>query len=226
MTLGVITYKKGMTTILNDDGSSVPVTIVEYIPMTVTQIKTESTDGYNAIQVGYISTRQHRITNSRRIHQAKEVKRDKAGKPKDIIYYEGGPFKNLMEFRIDNPGDFELGQVITCDILKEGIKVDAIGITKGKGFQGAMKKYHFHGQSASHGIKGTHRRPMSGGATDAARTFKGKRGPGHMGNVRYTQKNLELVKIDKELNILAIKGAVPGPNGGEIIIKPAKGTGH
>lgn len=226
MTMGVITYKRGMTTILNDDGTSDAVTLVEYVPMTVVQIKTESTDGYNAIQVGYNQVRQHKLTKAERAHQAKEVKRDKAGKISDVVFHEGGPFKKLKEFRVDNPKDYQLGQVIMPDFLEEGAKIDAIGITKGKGFAGAMKRYHFRGQSSSHGTKGTHRKPMSGGATDAARTFKGKRGPGHMGFAKYTQKNLVLVKIDKELNLFAIKGAVPGPDGGEIVIKPAKGTGH
>lgn len=226
MALGVITNKRGMTTILADDGASHPVTLVEYIPMTVIQIKTEATDGYNAIQVAYKPVRAHKLNNAEKVHQAKEVKRDKNKKITDIIYYENGPFRKLKEFRVDDPKEFELGQVIDPGFIAEGIIVDAIGITKGKGFAGAMKRYHFHGQSSSHGVKGTHRKPMSAGATDAARTFKGKKMPGHMGVVRFTQKNLKVIKVDSELHLFAIKGAVPGPNGGEVVIQPAVGTGH
>ena len=226
MTLGVVTYKRGMTTMLTDDGLSETVTLVEHVPMTVIQIKTESTDGYNAVQVGYNPARPHKLTKAERVHQAKEVKRDKDGKIKDIIFHENGPFRNLKEFRFDDPKQIELGQIIDPAFIEEGTIVDAIGITKGKGFAGAMKRHHFHGQSSSHGVKGTHRRPMSGGATDAARTFKGKRGPGHMGFVRFTQKNLVVLKIDQELNLFAIKGSVPGPNGCMVEITPAKGTGH
>lgn len=226
MTLGVVTYKRGMTTILTEDGESQSVTLVEYVPMTVVQIKTDATDKYNAIQVAYNPIRDFKLTRAEKVHQAKEIKRDESGKIKDIIYHEGGPFSKLKEFRVDSPMDFEIGQVVSIDFITEGILVDAIGITKGKGFAGAMKRYHFRGAPGSHGTSRTHRKPMSGGATDAARTFKGKRGPGRMGNARYTQKNLTVIKIDSELNLLAIKGAVPGPNGGEIVISPARGTGH
>ncbi|MBU1023130.1 50S ribosomal protein L3 [bacterium] len=226
MNLGIVTYKRGMTTILTEEGHSIPVTLVEYVPMTVVQIKTEATDKYSAIQVGYNPTRDHRLTRAEKVHQAKTVKRDKDGKIKDIIYHEGGPFHNLKEFRVDSAMDFEIGQVVSIDFISEGQIVDAIGTTKGKGFAGGMKRHHFRGQSSSHGVSKTHRKPMSGGATDAARTFKGKRGPGHMGNVRYTQKNLKVVKIDTDLNLFAIQGSVPGPNGGEIVITPAKRTGH
>jgi large subunit ribosomal protein L3 len=226
MALGLVTYKRGMTTVLNDDGTSEAVTLVEFIPMTVIQIKTESTDGYNAIQVGYSPTRQHKLSKAERVHQAKEVKRDKDGKIKDIIFFENGPFGKLKEFTVDDPKQYELGQVISPEFITEGSMVDAIGISKGKGFAGAMKRHHFHGQSGSHGISKTHRKPMSGGATDAARTFKGKRGPGHMGFVRFTQKNLKVLKIDGEISLFAIKGSVPGANGTMIEITPAKGTGH
>ena len=226
MTLGVVTYKRGMTTILTKEGESLPVTLVEYVPMTVVQIKTDATDKYNAIQVAYNPTRDSKLSKAEKVHQAKEIKRDDKGKIKDIIYHENGPFAKLTEFRVESPMDYEIGQVVSIDFITEGILVDVAGITKGKGFAGAMKRYHFRGAPGSHGTSRTHRKPMSGGATDAARTFKGKRGPGHMGNVRYTQKNLEVVKIDKELNLFAIKGAVPGPNGGEVIISLARGTGH
>lgn len=226
MTLGVITYKRGMTTMLTEKGESLHVTLVEYVPMTVVQIKTDATDKYNAIQIAYKPTRDHKLTRAEKVHQAKEVKRDDKGKIKDIIYHENGPFAKLKEFRVESSTDFEIGQVLSIDFIEEGVLVDVCGITKGKGFAGAMKRYHFKGQSSSHGVSGTHRKPMSAGSTDAARTFKGKRGPGHMGHVRYTQKNLKIVSIDKELNLFAIKGAVPGPNGGEVVISLARGTGH
>jgi len=226
MTLGSITYKRGMTTILEDDGSCIPVTIVEFVPMTVIQVKTKATDGYGAIQVGYDTTRVHRVNKAEKVHQATDVTRDKKGKISDIKFHEGGPFKKLKEFRIDNPQDYAPGQVIIPDFITEGTVVDAIGITKGKGFAGAVKRYHFRGQSRSHGTSKTHRKPMSAGATDAARCFKGKRGPGHMGFGRHTEKNLVVVKVDNELKLFALRGAVPGPDGGEIIIKPARGAGH
>jgi len=226
MTIGAITYKRGMTTILADDGASIPVTLVEYFPMTVIQIKTEATDGYNAIQIGYRPTKPHRISNAERVHQAMEVKRNKNKKAENVVFHEGGPFAALKEFRIENPKDFQLGQVIKPDFIAEGSLVDAIGITKGKGFDGAVKRYHFRGAPRSHGTSKTHRKPMSAGGTDAARCFKGKRGPGHMGDARHTEKNLLVVKVDEDLCLFALRGAVPGPDGGEIIIKPARGTGH
>jgi large subunit ribosomal protein L3 len=226
MTLGSITYKRGMTTILSDDGSCVPVTIVEFVPMTVIQVKTEAKDGYCAIQVGYDPTKTHRVNKAEKVHQATDVTRDKKSKISDIKFHAGGPFRRLKEFRIDNPQDYKPGQVIIPDFISEGTVVDAVGTTKGKGFAGAVKRYHFRGQSRSHGTSKTHRKPMSAGATDAARCFKGKRGPGHMGVAHHTEKNLVVVKVDSDLNLFAIRGAVPGPDGGEIIIKPALRAGH
>ena len=226
MTLGSITYKRGMTTMLTADGSCIPVTLVEYVPMTVIKVKTEATDGYSAIQVGYDPTKPHRLSKAQKGQQAIEVERDKNRKVVDIKFHEGGPFRKLKEFRVENPQDFKPGQVVTPDFIAEGARVDAIGITKGKGFAGVVKRHHFRGQSRSHGTSKTHRKPMSGGATDAARCFKGKRGPGHMGFDRHTEKNLLVIKVDSDLKLLALRGAIPGPDGGEILIKPARGTGH
>jgi len=221
---GLIGRKMGMTSVYTEDGSRIPVTLIEVGPCTVVQVKkSDSRDGYDAVQIGY-----------------QPVKMDKLTKPMQGHFRKAGfkeGFSILREMRADKPDELEPGTVVTADqIFKEQSKVKVTGTSIGKGFAGAMKRYGFKGAPASHGASKVHRRPMSAGATDAARVFKGKRSPGHMGNRRVTVKNLEIVRIkpldgpapeqaepkdqEKEQKeqktaaatryIIAIKGSVPG----------------
>jgi len=204
----MIGKKVKMGNVFMEDGRSIPVTFIDLFPLTVTQVKrADGPDGYSAIQVGYNRVSGHRLTRARSGHQKK---------------IEGKPFKNLIEFRIDNPSNYEIGKEVGFDFAKIGDRVDVIGISKGRGFTGVVKRYHFRGAPASHGTSQVHRKPMSGGATDAARVFKGTRKPGHMGAINVTVKRLEIVLFDRETGILALKGAVPGPSGGLVRIIPSR----
>jgi len=206
MALELLGHKIKMGNIFKEDGSRITVTFVELLPLTVTQVKREDgPDGYSAIQVGWEPVPGHRLTRAQVGHQ------------KNIT---GKPRRRLTEFRLDNPGEFEVNQEIRWDAVKVGDPVDVVGTTKGRGFAGVIKRHHFHGQPASHGISKTHRKPMSAGATDAARVFKGIRKPGHMGNAQRKVRNLKIVLIDAEQGIVAVSGAVPGPNGRLLRIIP------
>ncbi|MGI8924548.1 MAG: 50S ribosomal protein L3 [Fimbriimonadales bacterium] len=193
---GILGRKIGMTHLFNEQGKMVPVTVIEAGPVVVTQVKTEETDGYAAVQVGYEEQKVRKVT----FPMAGHLK--KAG---------AGPLKVLREFRSKEIA-VEPGQIVGVDIFEAGEKVRVEGISKGKGFAGVMKRHHFHGQHASHGYM-THRRPLSNGATGPARVFKGKKGPGHMGHEQVTQGGLKVVQVDAERNLLLVSGSVPGPNG-------------
>nr|WP_120167043.1 50S ribosomal protein L3 [Thermohalobacter berrensis] len=201
---GILGKKIGMTQIFRENGEVVPVTVIEAGPVTVVQKKTEEKEGYNSVQVGFEDAKEKKVNKPLKGHF------DKSG-----VNYK----KHLTEFRVDNPDDYEVGQEIKADVFEEGDKVDVTGISKGKGFQGAIKR---HGQSRgpeTHGSK-YHRRPGSMGASaDPSRVFKGKKLPGHMGHEKVTVANLEVVKVDTERNLLLVKGAVPGPKGGLLTIK-------
>ncbi|MCC5912588.1 MAG: 50S ribosomal protein L3 [Clostridiaceae bacterium] len=201
---GLIGKKVGMTQVFNEDGVVVPVTVIEVQPNVVAQVKTNEKDGYNAVQIGYDVVKEKNVNKPLKGHF------DKAGV---------APQRRLREFRGENVGEFTAGQEIKADIFQVGEKVDITGISKGKGFQGVIKR---HGQSRgpmSHGSR-YHRRPGSMGASAyPGRVFKGKKLPGHMGAVQVTVQNLEVVKIDAERNALLVKGAVPGPKKGLLIIK-------
>ena len=181
----------------------VPVTVVQAGPVFVTQLKSEEVDGYTAVQVGYGEAKESKLTFPKFGHLKK------AGLTKNL--------KTLKEFRIDSIEGLTLGQEITVDIFAEGEKITVTGTSKGRGFAGGVKRYHFKGQHMTHGYM-THRRPLSNGATGPQRVFKGKRGPGHMGDATVTQKGLKVVKIDAERNLILIDGSVPGPNGAPVMI--------
>jgi large subunit ribosomal protein L3 len=199
MALELIGHKVKMGNIFKEDGTRVPVTFVELIPLTVIQIKRkDGPDKYSAIQVGWKPTPGHRLSRAEVGHQ------------KNIT---GKPRRELMEIRLDDVSSYQIDHELKWDALEVGKKVNVISKSKGRGFAGVVKRYHFHGQSRSHGTSQVHRKPMSGGATDAARVFKGTRKPGHMGNINVTVKNLEVILLDNNSGIVAIKGAVPGPNG-------------
>lgn len=201
---GILGRKVGMTHIFNDAGKMVPVTVVEAGPVFVTQIKTEDNDKYSAVQVGYGEAKDKNLTFPKFGHLKK------AGVGKNL--------RTLKEFRVDSTDGFELGQEIGVDIFTEGEAVTATGFSKGRGFAGGVKRYHFKGQHMTHGYM-THRRPLSSGATGPQRVFKGVKKPGHMGDAQVTQKGLKVVRVDAERNLLLIDGSLPGPNGALVIIK-------
>ncbi len=209
MTIGVIGRKHGMTRIFTPEGESVPVTVIEVEPNRITQLKTEETDGYRALQVTVGSRRASRVTKPMAGHFAK------AG-------VEAG--RGLWEFRLaDGEGDdLAVGGEITVGIFEEGQKVDVTGTTIGKGFAGTVKRHNFAMKDATHGNSLSHRTPGSIGQNQTpGRVFKGKRMAGHMGNVRRTVQTLDVVRVDVERNLLLVKGAVPGSKGSDVIVRPA-----
>ena len=201
---GIIGKKIGMTHVFNDDGKMVPVTVVEAGPVYVTQLKSLDKDGYTAVQVGYGDAKEKNLTFPKFGHLKK------AGLTKNL--------RTLKEFRVESTDGLELGQEVNVSIFVDGEAVAVTGFSKGRGFAGGVKRYHFKGLHMTQGYM-THRRPLSNGATGPQRVFKGKRGPGHMGDAQVTQRGLKIVRIDAERNLLLIDGSVPGPNGAEVIIK-------
>ncbi len=209
MAIGLIGKKAGMTRVFTDEGASIPVTVVEVDPNRVTQVRTEETDGYRAFQVTTGKRRASRVSKPLAGHYAK------AGT-------EAG--RGLWEFRLaDGEGDdIEVGKQLSVDLFEAGQKVDVAGTTIGKGFAGGVKRHNFHMQDATHGNSISHRAPGSiGQCQTPGRVFKGKRMAGHMGAVRRTTQNLEVVRVDTERNLLLIKGSVPGAKGGDVIVTPA-----
>jgi len=209
MTIGVIGRKRGMTRIFSQDGASIPVTVIEVEPNRVTQLKSVESDGYGALQVAAGKRRPTRVTKPLAGHFAK------AG-------VEAG--RKLVEFRLgDGEGaDLAPGAEIKVDIFEAGQLVDVTGTTIGKGYAGTVKRHNFRTQDATHGNSVSHRAPGSIGQNQSpGRVFKGKRMSGHMGNVRRTVQNLEVVRVDPERNLLLVKGAVPGATGGDVIVRPA-----
>lgn len=203
MPKGILGKKIGMTQIFTDAGIAVPVTVVEAGPCLVVQKKTVDSDGYNAVQLGFGTKRENLLNKPTKGHLAKAGVR---------------PVRFLRELKVEDPETFQVGQEITADIFALGEKVDVVGTSKGKGFAGGIKRHNFHRGPMTHGSK-YHRRPGSSAAKGPARTFKGRKLPGHMGVARVTVQNLEIVKVDAERNLLAIKGAVPGPRGGLLMVK-------
>jgi large subunit ribosomal protein L3 len=208
MALGLIGRKVGMTRIFTEDGVSIPVTVIEATPNRVTQVKTEATDGYNALQVTAGEKKASRVNKPEAGHFAK------AG-------VEAG--RGLWEFRLSgDEGDFEVGNEITVEVFNDVKKVDVTGTSKGKGFQGGVKRWNFSMQDATHGNSLSHRAPGSIGQNQSpGKVFKGKKMAGHMGAERVTTQNLEVVRVDAERGLLLVKGAVPGAVNGDVIVKPA-----
>jgi large subunit ribosomal protein L3 len=207
MTVGIVGRKSGMTRVFTEDGVSVPVTVVEVVPNRVTQIKEQDTDGYRAIQV---------TTGNR--------KTSKVSKPEAGHFAAAGveAGTGLWEFRLDGSDEaFEVGAELTVERFEQGQKVDVAGQSKGKGFQGAVKRWNFRMQDATHGNSLSHRAPGSlGQCQTPGRVFKGKKMAGHMGAERVTTQGLEVVRVDVERNLLLIKGSVPGAPGGDVIVRP------
>lgn len=195
-----------MGNIFLEDGRRVTVTFLELVPLTVTQVKTAGgRDSYSAIQVGFDPVPGHRLTRAEVGHQKK---------------IKGRPFRRLTEMRIENPSDFHVDQKLALDFIKQGDRVVIQATSKGRGFTGVVKRYHFRGAPGSHGTSKVHRKPMSAGGTDAARVFRGTRKPGHMGAEKCTVKNLVVALLDTENGIIALRGAIPGPPGGLVRIIP------
>jgi len=207
--MSLVGRKCGMTRVFTEDGVSIPVTVIEAQPNRITQVKTVETDGYRALQV---------VAGSRR---ASRVRKPAAGHFA-AAKVEAGDL--ITEVRLDDAdeGEFEKGNELKVDLFEEGQKVDVIGTSIGKGFAGAIKRWNFSMQDATHGNSLAHRAPGSIGQNQTpGRVFKGKKMAGHMGNVRRTVQNLEVVRVDAERNLLLIKGAVPGHRGGRVVVRPA-----
>ena len=210
---GILGRKLGMTQIFDEENRVIPVTVVEAGPCVVTQIRTEETDGYSAIQIAY-----------------GEIDPRKAKKPQAGHYKKAGqnPRRHVAEIRMDDTSAYELGQEVTVNIFDGDTFVDVAGTTKGKGYAGAMKRHGFAGQGAAHGNQAAHRRVGSiGGCATPGRVFKGTRMAGRMGGNRVTTQNLKIQRIDGDSNLLLIKGAIPGAKGSLVTVKTAvKGGAH
>jgi large subunit ribosomal protein L3 len=204
---GLIGKKIGMTQIFDEAGSAIPVTLIEAGPCYVTQVRTPENDGYSAVQLGFDEVKPKRLTGGEMGH----LKRSNTP-----------PLRYLREFRSKDPS-VEEGAVVKVDLFTVGEHVDVVGTSKGRGFAGAVKRYHFKGGPKTHGQSDRERAPGSRGAgTTPGRVYKGSRGPGHMGDDRVTSQNLVIALVDAERNLLGVRGAVPGARGGLVMIKEAR----
>ena len=207
---GILGAKLGMTQVFDENNRVVPVTVVKAGPCVITGIRTEETDGYNAVQIAFGAIDPRKVT-----------------KPVAGQFEKAGatPRRHIAEIRLENAeqaAGFEIGQEIGADVFEDGAFVDVTGTSKGKGFAGTMKRHGFAGQGASHGTQAVHRKPGSiGGAATPGRVFKGKKMAGRMGNERVTTMNLKVHKVDAEAGVLLIKGAIPGRNGGLVMVRSA-----
>jgi large subunit ribosomal protein L3 len=209
MTIGLVGRKAGMTRVFTDAGETVPVTVIEVLPNRVTQVKGKEKEGYRAVQVTYGTRRPQLYSKAVNGHYGRA---------------NVAPGRALVEFRLGDSEKSELkaGEELKADLFKEGEKVDVTGITIGKGFAGTMKRHNFAGGMATHGNSLSHRAPGSIGQRQTpGRVFKGRRMSGHMGVMRRTTENLRVVQVDLERNLLLIRGAVPGAEGGQVIVRPA-----
>jgi large subunit ribosomal protein L3 len=207
MTIGIVGVKRGMTRVFAEDGSSIPVTVIEATPNRIVQRKTAESDGYEAIQVTF-----------------GEVKSSKVNKAKAGLFAKAGvdAGRKLCEFRVATDDATVVGDQLTVEGFEVGQKIDVTGQSKGKGFAGVIKRYNFAMQDATHGNSVSHRAPGSiGQCQSPGRVFKGKKMSGHMGAEQVTTQTLEVVRVDQENNLLLVKGAVPGAKGGDIIVKPS-----
>ena len=222
MKKAILATKVGMTQIFSEDGTLTPVTVLQAGPCVVTQVKTVENDGYEAVQVGFVDKKD------------KIVNKDKSGK-KEIVHRHGvtkaeqGHFAKagvsgkrfVREFKLENASEYQLAQEIKVDIFEAGDKIDATAISKGKGFQGAIKRHNQHRGPMTHGSKYHRHAGSNGAASDPSKVFKGKKMPGHMGSEKVTVQNLEVVRVDAENNLLLVKGSVPGAKKSLVTIKEA-----
>ena len=210
MKKAILATKVGMTQIFNEDGILTPVTVLQAGPCVVTQVKTEENDGYSAVQVGFVDIREKLVNKPKKGHF------DKAG-----VAYK----KFVRELKLENASEYALAQEIKADIFAAGDKIDATAISKGKGFQGAIKRLGQHRGPMAHGSKFHRHQGSNGACSDPSKVFKGKGMPGHMGSKQITIQNLEVVKVDAENNLLLVKGAVPGPKKALVTIKETVKSG-
>ena len=207
MLKGLLGKKIGMTQIFDEEGVAIPVTIIEAGPCYVTQVLTPEVNGYVAVQLGFDEVKPKRLTNGEMGHLKKN---------------NLPPLRFLREFSVKEPG-VKQGDQVSVELFAKGERVDVIGTSKGKGFAGAVKRYHFLGGPKTHGQSDRNRAPGSRSSTTTpGRVYKGARGPGHMGNERVTAQNLKVVLVDQERNLLGVRGAVPGPKNGLVIIREAR----
>jgi large subunit ribosomal protein L3 len=205
---GLVGKKVGMSQIFDESGKALPVTLIEAGPCYVTQVRSPKRDGYRAVQIGFGEAKPRRLSGGQLGH----LKRN------DLP-----PLRYLREFRIKELADVKEGDKLTVEVFAVGDRVDIVGLSKGKGFAGAIKRHGFHRQPVTHGQSDRTRAPGSHGATSTpGRVFKGARGPGHMGNVRVTSQNVQVVWIDADRNLIGVSGSVPGPKGGVVMIKEAR----
>ncbi len=212
MAIGLVGRKSGMTRVFTEEGASVPVTVVEAAPNRITQLKTVEVDGYAAVQVTTGQTKQNNVSKPMAGHFAKA---------------NTGAGRGLWEFRSGELEELEVGGDLTVGQFEVGQKVDVSGVSKGKGYAGAIKRWNFRGQDNTHGNSISHRAPGSiGQCQTPGRVFKGKKMSGHLGAEQVTTQNLEVISVDAEKNLILIKGAVPGPTGGDVYIRPAVKAPH
>lgn len=205
VTKGILGRKLGMTQIFDDAARAIPVTVIEAGPCRVSQIKTPERDGYTAIQLAF--------------EEHKKLNKPETG---HLAKSQIGPHRHLVELRVADTSGFSVGQVIDAGVFEAGEKADVVGVSKGKGFAGVYKRHNFGGAPGSHGTERKHRVPGSVGAgTTPSRVFKGQKLPGRLGHERVTVLNLEIVRVDAERNLLLVKGAVPGPDGGVLLVRSA-----
>jgi len=206
---GLIGKKIGMTQIFDENGAAIPVTVIEAGPCFVTQIRRPENDGYSAVQLGFAEVKPKRLTGGQLGH----LKREGLNVP---------PLRYIREFRTKTP-EVNEGDQLTVEAFSVGERVDVVGTSKGKGFQGGVKRYHFRGGPKTHGQSDRLRAPGSrGSGTTPGRVYKGSRGPGHMGDERVTAQHLKVVLVDVERNLIGVRGAIPGPRGGLVIIREAR----
>lgn len=206
---GLIGKKIGMTQIFDESGAAIPVTVIEAGPCFVTQIRRPEEDGYSAVQLGYGEVKPKRLTGGQLGH----LKREGLNLP---------PLRFLREFRAKSP-EVKEGDPVKVDVFSVGERVDVVGTSKGKGFAGGVKRYHFAGGPKTHGQSDRERGPGSrSSGTTPGRVYKGSRGPGHMGDERVTAQHLKVVLVDVERNLIGVRGAIPGPRGGLVIIREAR----
>ena len=223
---GFVGKKLGMTQVFGPDGELVPVTVVEAAPCTVVQVRTRDTDGYDAIQVGYGAKRDKLVGKPLRGHTAKARPALTAERSKAKLAKKDRPrngFTGLLEFDVDDVANYQVGQELKVgDILKAGDKIDVFGVTKGKGYQGVVRRYGFKGQTATRGTHESFRGPGSvGNRSFPGRIFRGKRLDGHMGSARRTIQNLEIVEVRADEGLVLVRGGLPGATGGRVVLNRA-----
>lgn len=223
MVLGLLGRKVGMTQIFDPTGQVIPVTVIQAGPCHVLQVRTEQKDGYEAVQLGYLDKPRRLVSRAGRGHVAKldskRQKRRAAAGVESLVKAGCEPQRFVREFRGTVDGA-QVGQEVKVDVFAQVAAVDVVGTTKGRGTAGVMKRHGFHGQRASHGVKKVHRHCGSIGCnTDPHHVIKGRRMAGHYGDARRTARNLKVVQVDVENNLLLVRGAVPGPNGGYLVIR-------